>query len=350
LANFSETPNEEGTPMKCYTTDCSTLDGLKLQERPAPSPGPGEVLVDVHSVSLNYRDLLVSSGKYGYATEAPFIACSDMSGVVSAVGESVDGIEPGQRVFNAPFMNWPAGRLKADWARTFVGGNGLDGVLSEQVVYPADSLIPLPDNLTMEEGSTLTVAGLTAWAAIMTHGKTRPGDWVLLHGTGGVSVFAAQLAAALGAHVIMSTSSDEKAELVRQKFGVKHTFDYRQADWSRDVKKWTGGGANVVVEVAGGKSLGLSLKACTYGARIAVIGVLDGLESQINVFDLIRHQITVRGIYMESTEELRAFAKAVNTMKLKPVVDRSFTFEQARDAFEYLKSQQHMGKVVITVR
>jgi NADPH:quinone reductase-like Zn-dependent oxidoreductase len=336
--------------MKCYTTDCSTLEGLKLEERPNPKPCRGEVLVDVHCVSLNYRDLLVSSGNYGYATEAPFIACSDMSGVVAAVGEGVGGFEPGQRVFNAPFMNWPAGELKAEWASTFVGGNGLDGVLTEQVVYPVESLIPLPDNLTMEEGATLTVAGLTAWAAIMTHGKTRPGEWVLLHGTGGVSVFAAQLASALGANVIMSTSSEEKAKIVREKFGVEHTFDYREANWSKDVKKWTGGGADVVVEVAGGSSLGQSLKACTFGARVAVIGVLDGLDSQINVFDLIRHQITVRGIYMESTEELRAFAKAVNTMNLKPVVDRVFPFEQAKDAFEYLKSQQHMGKVVIKIR
>jgi NADPH:quinone reductase-like Zn-dependent oxidoreductase len=336
--------------MKCYTTDCTTLEGLKLEMRSNPKPSAGEVLVDVHSVSLNYRDLLVSNGKYGYATETPFIACSDMAGVVAAVGEGVEGFKPGQRVFNAPFKNWPAGELKAEWASTFVGGNGLDGVLAEQLVYPTESLIPLPDNLTMEEGSTLTVAGLTAWAAIMTHGKTHPGDWVLLHGTGGVSVFAAQLASALGANVIMSTSSEEKAMLVREKFGVEHTFDYREADWSREVKKWTGGGANVVVEVAGGSSLGQSLKACTFGARVAVIGVLDGLDSQINVFDLIRHQITVRGIYMESTEELRAFANAVKTMKLKPVVDRVFSFEQAKDAFAYLNSQQHMGKVVIKVR
>lgn len=350
MESISKTLNEGGTKMKCYTTNCSTFEGLKLEDRPAPTPGRGEVLVDVHSVSLNYRDLLVSSGKYGYETEAPFIACSDMSGVVTAVGEGVGGFEPGQRVFNSPFKNWPTGDLKAEWATTFVGGNGLDGVLAEQLVYPGKSLIALPDNLTMEEGATLTVAGLTAWAAIVTHGKTRPGDWVLLHGTGGVSIFAAQLASALGAHLIMSTSSEEKAKLVREKFGVDHTFDYRGADWAKQVKKWTGGGVNVVVEVAGGGSLGASLKACTFGARVAVIGVLDGLESQINVFDLIRHQITVRGIYMESTEVLHTFARAIKTMNIKPVVDRVFPFAQARDAFEYLKSQRHMGKVVINIR
>ncbi len=337
--------------MKCYTVDGSGLDSLQLAERPAPAVGPGDVVVDVHAVSLNYRDLLVADGRYGGPQDPPIIATSDMAGVVQAVGSEVTSLAPGDRVFNSPFRNWPAGTLRREWSRTFVGGQGIDGVLAEEVAYPADALVPIPAHLDFGEASTLTVAGLTAWAAIVTHGKATAGDWVLLHGTGGVSIFAAQIAKLLGARVILSTASEEKAAMVRDRFGVDRTINYRDDDWPRQVRKLTGGnGVDVVVEVAGGKSLQRSIDACAFGARIGLIGVLSGNEALIDVFKTLMRQVTIRGIYMESTQELQAFARAVEAGDLHPRIDRRFSFDQAREAYDYLGSRQHVGKIVIDVR
>ncbi len=338
--------------MKCYTVDGTGLDGVRLEECREPgAPGPGEVLVDVHAVSLNYRDLMVAKGQYGGKPEKPFIAASDMAGVVVKVGPGVTEFKPGDRVLNAPFRFWPAGTLRPEWARTFVGGTGVDGVLAERICYPAVSLAMVPGHLSFDEGSTLTIAGLTAWAAVVTHGKTRPGEWVLLHGTGGVSIFAAQIARMLGARTILTTSSREKGAIVKAQLGVTEVLDYREADWPSRVRAITGGhGVDVVVEVAGGDLLGQSIQACTHGARVAVVGVLAGLASRINVVDLLVHQVTVRGIFMESTEELRAFARALEAGKIHPHIDRRFSFAETRQAYEYLHSQRHIGKVVICVR
>jgi NADPH:quinone reductase-like Zn-dependent oxidoreductase len=338
--------------MRCYTVAGTGLDSLQQVERPSPGPpGPGEALVDVHAVSLNYRDLLVADGRYGGEQEPPILAASDMAGVVVSVGPGVTSLAAGDRVLNAPFRCWPAGTLQRDWSRTFVGGQGIDGVLAEQIVYTADALVPLPSYLTFEQGSTLTLAGLTAWAAVVTHGRVRPGEWVLTHGTGGVSIFSAQIARLCQARVILSTSDPAKAQFVRDRFGVAETIDYRAAEWPKAVRRITEGrGVDVVVETAGGVSLARSIEACGYGARIGVIGVLGGLESPINLFQLLMHQVTLRGIYMESTAELRALVRALEAGRVEPYVDRVFDFEQARAAYEHLRAGRHIGKVVIRVR
>ena len=152
--------------MKCYTVDGTGLDALRLDDRPdAATLGPDDVLVDVHAVSLNYRDLMVADGRYGGKLDPPIIACSDMAGVVAEVGKAVNQWRVGDRVLNSPFRCWPAGRLRHEWVRTFVGGSGVDGVLAERVVYPAGSLVKIPDHLDFVQGSTLTIAGLTAMSA-----------------------------------------------------------------------------------------------------------------------------------------------------------------------------------------
>lgn len=338
--------------MKCYLVNGTGIANLALTERASPSPGDHDVLIEVKSCSLNYRDLMIARGEYQYppGKQPPIIALSDMAGVVLEVGSKVTDFKPGDRVLNSPFRYWPAGTLRQSWASTFIGGAGVDGVLAEQVVYPADSLVKIPSFLNFQEGSTFTIAGLTAWAAIMTHGKTRPGEWVLLHGTGGVSIFAAQLAHSIGAKTLMTTSSKEKADFVKGKFGVHATVNYRDNDWAKQVKEVTqGSGIDVVVDVVGGDTLAQSLKTCTFGARVAVIGVLSGRESTIQIPDLLRHQIQIRGIFMESTEELRAFMKAVEALQLKPHVDKVFSFSQAQDAYRYLEAKKHIGKVVISL-
>lgn len=337
--------------MRCYLVHSDGIAGLKMDERPAGEPGVGEALVDVYAVSLNYRDLLVVKGQYGRKPSAPFIACSDMAGVVAKTGPDVETLKEGDRVVNAPFRRWPAGKLRSDWMRTFVGAAGVDGVLAEQVIYPAESLVKMPASYSFAEGATLTVAGLTAWAGIHTHGRTRPGDWVLLHGTGGVSIFSAQLARILGARTILTTSSPDKSRVVKERFGVAHTLDYRDAAWHEQARDITDGqGVDVVIDVASGQTFAQSLKACANHARVSLIGILGGYEATFNPFDIIRRQITVRGIYMESTEELNAFARACETNGLHPCIDRVFPFDQARQAYEYLDARKHIGKVVIAVR
>jgi len=338
--------------MKCIKTDCKGIDSLRLTNIDAPGdPAPGDVLIDVHAAALNYRDLMVARGHYGGVPPKPFIAVSDMAGVVAKVGEGVTHFKPGDRVVNAPFRNWPAGTLRGDWARTFVGGNGVDGVLAEQISYPAAAIVHLPEHLSFDQGATLTIAGLTAWSAVVTHGHVRAGDWVLVHGTGGVSIFAAQIARLFGAQVILTTSSKGKGDLVKDKLGVDHILDYREDDWPQQIHKLTDGhGADIVVEVVGGKSLSQSIKACGYGGRVNLIGVLDGLDSAVNVRDFLSHQVTVRGIFMESAQELAAFTRAVDANKLEPWIDRVFPFSETIQAYRHLESQTHIGKVIIRVK
>lgn len=339
--------------MKCYVVDGLGLDSVKLTDKIAPSIlNDYDVLVDVRACALNYRDLMVAKGEYQYkgGTFPPFIPLSDMAGVVHSVGAKVSDFKPGDRVLNSPFRHWPAGTLRSSWARTFVGGSGLDGVLAEQIVYPSDALVAVPEHLDFSEAATFTIAGLTAWAAVVTHGHVRPGEWVLLQGTGGVSIFAAQLAHAAGARTILMTSNDEKATRVQAQYGVSATVNYRDTSWPTRVKEITKGqGVDIVVDVVGGDTLSKSVQVCAYGARVAVVGVLAGQETTLHIRDLLTHQVQLRGIFMESAEELKTFIRAVDGLKLKPAVDKTFPFSLAIDAYRYLDSRQHIGKVVITL-
>jgi len=338
--------------MKCYTIDGSGLDSLGATERPdLGEPGPGEVLVDVYAASLNYRDLLVADGRYSGPQDPPIIPCSDMAGVVAKVGEGVKEFRAGERVLNAPFRGWAGGPLRSEWARTGVGVAGVDGTLAEQILFPAATLARLPDHMSFSEGSTLTVAGLTAWAALATHGRIRAGEWALMHGTGGVSIFGAQIAKLLGARTIISTASKEKAEFVFEHFGVDAVIDYRDEAWPEHVRDVTdGAGAHVVVETAGGVTLAKSIEAAASGGRVNVIGVLDGAKTTLDIRRILMRQVTIRGIFMESAEELRALARALGAAEVHPHVDRVFPFDQAREAYDHLESQTHVGKVVVEVR
>lgn len=333
--------------MKCFTVDGSGIDGLKLSDRPAPLPGRGEVLVDVRAVSLNFRDLMVANGQYGPTGEEPIIAASDMAGVVVATGDDVTSLSIGDRVVNSPFRFWPAGQLQSEWVRTFVGGAGVDGVLAEQVVYPDHALLPVPECYSFAEASTFTIAGLTAWSGLITHGRARTGEWALLHGTGGVSIFAAQLAQAFGIHTIVTTANAEKAAIVKEDYGVAHTVNYQDDDWPDQVKALTNGGVNVVLDVAGGQTFANSLEACTSNARIALIGVLDGVKATIDTVGIIMRRLSVHGIMMESMQEFRDFIRTCETLDLRPCINRTFAFDESPTAYRYLESQKHIGKVVI---
>lgn len=335
--------------VKSFVTDGRGIDNLALVEKPeAAALSDNDVLVEVKAVSLNYRDLLVAKGVYGGAYDPPIIACSDMSGTVLEVGKKVTSLRAADKVINSPFRSWLSGKMDSQKTRTFVGGPGVDGVLTRKLIYPASALVKIPEHMSFEEGSTLTIAGLTAWAAVITHGKVQPGEWVLVHGTGGVSIFGAQLAKMAGAKVILTTSSDKKAKLVKEKLGVEHIIDYRNEDWPKQVLDITdGAGVDVVVEIAGGETLARSIKACNYSARIGIIGILDDIYSKIKLADVFRKQITLRGIFMESTAELNALARFSEKHQLQPWIDKVFIFDKTIEAYKYLESQKHIGKVLI---
>jgi NADPH:quinone reductase-like Zn-dependent oxidoreductase len=337
--------------MKGYVTNGKGIDSIRLEEREAPRiESDHDVLVEVKACSLNYRDLMIAKGEYQYAPKGAewFIPLSDMAGVVLEVGKKVSEFKKGDRVLNSPFRHWPAGRLRPAWANTFIGTSTNEGVFAAQIVYPEDSLVKIPPHLNFEEASTFTIAGLTAWAALVPFAKARVGEWVLLQGTGGVSTFAAKLAQGMGLKTIMTTSNPEKGEIVKREIGVHATVNYRDPDWTKQVKEISGG-VDIVLDVTGGETLANSIAICNFGARVAVIGVLSNPESTIQIRHLLRHQVTLKGIFMESTEELRAFMRAVETLKLKPHVDRVFPFNQALEAYRYFNDQKHVGKVVISM-
>jgi NADPH:quinone reductase-like Zn-dependent oxidoreductase len=274
-----------------------------------------------------------------------------MAGVVLKTAADVTAFKIGDKVVNHPFRHWPAGKMNSHWIHTMVGGIGVDGVLIEQLVYPTEALVKMPVHMSFEEGSTLTIAGLTAWAAVVTHGKTKPGEWVLVHGTGGVAILAAQIAKLLNAKVILTSSKEEKAQLVKARIGIEATVNYKNEDWPKQVRDITGGnGADVVVDTAGGEVLTKSIMAAGYSSRIAIIGNIADRSTSFKLFDVVRRQITLRGIFMESCEELTAFAAACEASKLHPWIDKVFSFDEAVDAFKHLESQKHIGKVVIKLK
>ncbi|MDX2176936.1 MAG: NAD(P)-dependent alcohol dehydrogenase [Candidatus Sumerlaeia bacterium] len=337
--------------MRGYTVAGNGLDTLRVVDLPdPPAPAAGEAVVRALAVTLNYRDLMVAEGRYGQPLKAPMIPCSDACGVVEAVGPGVRGLAPGDRVVNTAIRNWPCGALRREHQRAFSGGGGVGGVLAERFAYPADALVKAPAHLSDEEAAALPVAGLTAWAALVPFAGARAGDWVLSHGTGGVSIFAAQLGARMGLRVVLSTSSESKGKLVRERFGVAATVDYRDPEWPAAVRALTGGeGVDVLLETAGGATFARSIEAMAFGGRIAVIGVLDGDEGPASLVRILARQLRVGGIYMESTAELRAFARAVEAWRLHPCIDSVFSFAEAPAAYRHLAAGSHLGKVAIRV-
>ncbi len=337
--------------MHCWTTDGRGLESLVRADREPPRRlGDNDVLIEVKATSLNYRDLLVAKGQYGGEYDPPIIPLSDMCGVVSSVGPEVNDIEVGDRVTNAPLPQWLEGPLNPQFIKGFVGGAGVDGVLAEEVIFPADALVTVPEFFSDAQGATLSVAALTAWAAVVTHGNVRPGDWVLTHGTGGVAVFALQIAKALGAKTIFTTGSTEKGETIQSLTDADVVLSYRDEDWPKQVRAATGtSGADIVVETVGAATLSGSIKAAAMGGRLGIIGTMGGLTADVNMFDLIRKQLTLRGIYMESVDELRKLVATMGHHQIKPHVGWVFPFEEARSAYEFLAAKQHLGKIVIEV-
>ncbi len=321
---------------------------LRLVERASRALAPDEVRVRVHACSLNRRDLMMLDGSYNPRQPLPLVPLSDGVGVVLEVGASVSSVKPGDRVAGLFCQRWLAGEPNKERLRTTLGGP-LDGMLAEEVVLPASGVAWVPAHLSDEEAATLPCAALTAWSALFTLGNVKAGDVVLVLGTGGVSLFALQLAKLAGARVIVTSSSDHKLERARA-LGADHVINYRRDEsWGESARKLSGDGVDHVIEVGGAGTLAQSLKATRLGGTVSIIGVLSGHAPDLALTPLFMGQRRLQGVFVGHRDGFAALCDAIAQAKLHPVVDRVFPFEEAGDAFERLRSSAHIGKICIRV-
>ncbi len=331
------------------TTGGTSIDQVVFEEVAVPERGPGQVLVAIKAVSLNFRDLAVVTGRYPRNAAQPTIIASDGSGEVIAVGDGVTSVRIGDRVAGAFFQKWIAGPFAREYGASALGG-AIDGVLTRHRVFDQDGLVRIPEHFSYQEASTLPCAGLTAWNALVPASHVQAGDTVLLLGTGGVSMFGLQFAKMHGARVIITSSSEEK--LARAKaLGADETINYKTTpEWDKEVLRLTGGqGADIVLEVGGAETFPRSMNSVRASGQIAVIGVLTGVAGTIPVGLIGIQTLSVHGIFVGSVAMFQDMNRAIAANQLRPVIDRVFPFEQSLDALRYLQSARHVGKIVITL-
>lgn len=322
------------------------IENLRMADKAEPTPGPGQIVVDMRSASLNYRDLLTVIG-YGGGYPLPLIPFSDGAGEVAAVGAGVTRVSVGDKVCPLFFQSWLSGPVTAESRNKPLGGP-LSGVLQQKMLLNADGVSKFPAHLSFEEAATLPCAGLTAWRAIAIEAAVGSGDTVLVQGTGGVSIFALQFAKARGATVIATSGSDEKLERAR-KLGADHTINYKKTeDWGRVAREMTSGrGVDLVVEVGGENTLSQSFEAARVGGSIVVIGVLGGFSSPVMIPVVFGKNLHIHGISVGSREQFDDMAAHIAKWKLKPVVDKTFPFADVPDALRLMQTGGHFGKIAI---
>lgn len=320
----------------------TSMEGLVAAERERPEPGAGQVLVRMRAASLNFRDLAIVRGKYfGGPVARDTIALSDGAGSVEAVGANVERFAVGDRVV-ATFTQGE-GPMNAL-------GSPLDGVLAEYAVFDEQGLLNVPEHLTYEQAATLPCAGVTAWNALIGGRQISPGETVVTLGTGGVSLFVVQLAKAAGARVIITSSSDAKLEKARA-LGADATINYKsRPEWAEAVAELTGGaGAEQIVDLGGPGTLPQSYQAVGHGGEIAMIGVITRPEGDLSPLPLMPKAASLRGIFVGGRPLFEALNCAVSVNAIEPVIDSVFELDAAPQAFEYLASAGHLGKVVIRI-
>lgn len=323
-----------------------SLDNLALAEKPEPKPGPGQIVVGMKAASLNYRDLLTVKG-FGGAFPLPLVPFSDGAGDVVAVGGGVTRVKAGDKVCPLFFQSWLSGPVTAESRMKALGGTA-PGVLQEKMLIAADGVSKYPAHLSYEEAAALPCAGLTAWRALTVETHVGPGQTVLVQGTGGVSIFALQFAKALGANVIATSSSDEKLERVRA-LGADHTINYKTVPaWGAKARELTGGkGVDVVVEVGGENTLGQSMDAARVGGSIVIIGVLGGFSVPVMVPLVFSKNLHIHGISVGSREQFDDMCAHIERWKLKPVIDKTFSFNEVPAALKLMESAAHFGKIAV---
>ncbi|MBB5206329.1 NADPH:quinone reductase-like Zn-dependent oxidoreductase [Inhella inkyongensis] len=318
---------------------------LVPQTQALPTLAPKEVLLRIRAASLNYRDLLLAADP-----RDGLVPLSDASAEIAALGSDVRDWQVGDRVSPNFFPAWRNGRFSPAALSQPLGGNERDGVLREHLVIEASALVAVPEHLSHAEAATLPCAALTAWHALFERGQLQAGDTVLVQGTGGVALFGLQLAVAAGARVIVTSSSDEKLERARA-LGAWGLINYRRTpDWAAEALRLTEGlGVDHILELGGPSTYEQSVQAIGFGGRIAQIGVLSGFEAQPNLRPLQFNNASVNGICVGSVAQFQRMNAFISQHQIRPVIDQSFAFEDAAQAFEALRAAQHVGKLVITL-
>lgn len=321
------------------------LDKIVIEDRAQPVAGPGQLLVRVRASSLNFHDFAVVAGMLPTADGR--IPMSDGAGDVVAVGEGVTAFKPGDQVVSTFFPNWPAGGPALE-RLLGVPGDHADGYAAEYVAMPASAFTRLPKGWTLTEAATLPCAALTAWRALMVEARIKPGDVVLTQGTGGVSIFAVQLAKAAGATVISTSSSAEKLARLKD-LGADHLINYKETpDWGAAVAGLTGGrGVDVVVEIGGPGTMNQSLTAVRIGGHISLIGVLTGFSGEIATAVAMSKNVAIKGVTVGSRQDQEDMIAAIEANGIKPVIDSVFPLEKIAEAFAHQVSQRHFGKICL---
>ena len=332
--------------MKAMVIDGSFgLDNLRVVERESPRPGTGQVRLRMKAMSLNFRDLLTVRGHYNPRQPLPLIPCSDGVGVVEEVGEGVTRAKVGDRVCPIFCQTWLGDLPTREALRSTLGGP-LDGTLCEEMIVDQDGLVHPPAHLSDVECASLPCAAVTAWTALFTEGQLAAGQTVLVQGTGGVSVFALQLAKAAGATVIATSSSDEKLAKVRQ-LRADETINYVDTPrWGRRVRELTGGrGVDHVVEVGGAGTLEQSIQATAAGGRIAVIGVLSGIKSEVMVTPILMGYLRLQGILVGHRASFEALCAFLAEHEIHPTISDTFELDRTREGFDLMARGGHFGKI-----
>ena len=335
--------------MKAYEINEFGIENLTLAERNEASPQDGEVKVKFHAVSLNYRDLMMVKGAYNPRLKTPLVPFSDGAGEVVEIGGEVTKFKVGDRVTPIFMQGWIDGAIDAAKSRTALGGD-LDGCLREFGVFNENGLVCIPDHFSFEEAATLPCAAVTAFNALFESCGIKPDSTVLLQGTGGVSIFALQLASVLGCRVIITSSSDEKLERAKE-LGATDFINYKTTeDWDKKVLELTEKrGVDTVIEVGGAGTMQRSVNAVRVGGQVAVIGVLAG-KGDFNPTSLLMKSVRLQGIYVGSRQMFEDMNRYLCSYShIKPVIDKTFEFGEVKDALKYMEAGAHFGKIVVKI-
>ena len=322
-------------------------DNVTIGDSEVRAPQVGEISVRLRANSLNYHDFAVVSGMWG-PSEAR-IPMADGAGEVIAVGEGVSEFKVGDSVVSTFFPGWIDGTPLVE-GFVSVPGDGIDGYAREQVTARATSFTLAPTGYSHAEAATLTTAGLTAWRALMADDSLKPGDTVLIQGTGGVSIFALQFAKMAGATVIATSSSDEKLSRLKA-MGADHLINYRKdTNWGETARALTGGrGVDHVIEVGGPSTLEQSMIAARVGGHISVIGILTGVAGQLSFVPALVKQLRLQGVLVGSRTQQQDMIRAINASGMRPIIDRHFPLSEIVEAFRYQETNQHFGKICLDI-
>jgi NADPH:quinone reductase-like Zn-dependent oxidoreductase len=328
------------------------LEHFRIVERPLAALRHHEIRIRVRAASLNYRDLLIALGQVPSRVSdirLPLVPLSDCSGEVIVVGSAVDRFQIGDRVASAQMPDWTSGPFKPESGRAALGGT-VDGVLARYFKGNQRGFVGIPDALSFEEAAALPTAALTAWNALFEFGDLKPGQTVLVQGSGGVSTFAMQFALAAGARVFAITGSQAKVDRL-ERLGAEHVIRYeREPEWSRVVLEVTGGaGVDHVVETGGAGTIDESIKAAAMGGSISLVGLLTGAGGRLDMLPILTKTLCIQGVIVGSVEMFERMIGMIEHLRIRPIIDEAFQMQDIAEALAYLKSGRHLGKVIIKV-